>query len=312
MMEGQDMTAVATALATMAMIIGAGWLLGHRGTLGTGGLPVMGRICFTVATPCLLFTTVAHANLDLLVSRSALVAAVTATACALVAIVMLALVWHRGAGDVVVGTLAASYVNAGNLGLPLAVYLLGDAVAVVPPLLFQLLVIAPIAFTVLDTHRATTSPGLRGIAAQTVRNPIIVGSLSGLFLAALPWTLPALLFGPFTLIGAAAAPLALLLFGMSIAAPRAGGEATRRRELVLVTVLRTVVSPCLALLLGHLLGLHGPALLTVVTMAALPTAQNVLVYATQYRRGQALARDAGIVTTILAVPLLLIIAAALG
>jgi predicted permease len=47
-------------------------------------------------------------------------------------------------------------------------------------------------------------------------------------------------------------------------------------------------------------------------MAALPTAQNVLVYATQYGRGQALARDAGMVTTTLAVPLLLIIAAALG
>jgi len=306
------MTAVATALATMAMIIGAGWLLGRRGTLGTGALPVMGRICFTVATPCLLFTTVAHANLHLLLSRAALVAAATATACALVAIVMLALVWHRAASDVVVGTLAASYVNAGNLGLPLAVYLLGDAVAVVPPLLFQLLVIAPIAFTVLDSHGPTTSPGLVGIAAQTVRNPIIVGSLSGLLLAALPWTLPALLFGPFTLIGAAAAPLALLLFGMSIAAPRAGGEATRGRELVLVTVLRTVVSPCLALLLGHLLGLHGAALLTVVTMAALPTAQNVLVYATQYGRGQALARDAGVLTTVLAVPTLLIIAATLG
>ena len=77
MMEGQDMTAVATALATMAMIIGAGWLLGHRGTLGTGGLPVMGRICFTVATPCLLFTTVAHANLHLLISRSALAVSYT-------------------------------------------------------------------------------------------------------------------------------------------------------------------------------------------------------------------------------------------
>ncbi|HEY5482445.1 MAG TPA: hypothetical protein VIK31_01355 [Propionibacteriaceae bacterium] len=59
----------------------------------------------------------AHTNLRLLLSRSALVAAVTATAAALIA---------------VVGTLAASYVNAGNLGLPLAVYLLGDAVAVVP------------------------------------------------------------------------------------------------------------------------------------------------------------------------------------
>jgi len=306
------MAAVFTALGTMAAIIGAGWFLGHRGTLGAGGLPVLARVCFAVATPCLLFVTVAHANLHLLLSRSALIAGVSATVVALCAIVMLALVWRRAAADVVVGTLAASYVNAGNLGLPLAVYLLGDAVAVVPPLLFQLLVIAPIAFSVLDARLSTARSGVRGIVTRTFGNPIIVASLSGLLLAALPWKLPVVMLGPFALIGAAAAPLALLTFGMSIAVPRAQGEATRPRELVLVAVLRSVVSPMVALLLGHALGLEGTALLAVVAMAALPTAQNVLVYATRYGRGQALARDAGVLTTTLAVPALLIIAAMLG
>jgi len=77
-------------------------------------------------------------------------------------------------------------------------------------------------------------------------------------------------------------------------------------------MLRTVVSPALALILGRTLGLDHGALLAVVAMAALPTAQNVLVYATQYGRGQVLARDAGMVTTTLAVPVLLIIAVTLG
>src|SRR5450631_597360 len=306
------MAAVFTALGTMAAIIGAGWFLGYRGTLGAGGLPVLARVCFAVATPCLLFVTVAHANLHLLLSRSALIAGVSTTVVALCTIFMLALVWRREAADVVVGTLAASYVNAGNLGLPLAVYLLGDAVAVVPPLLFQLLVIAPIAFSVLDARLSTARSGVRGIVTRTFGNPIIVASLSGLLLAALPWKLPVVMLGPFALIGAAAAPLALLTFGMSIAVPRAQGEATRPRELVLVAVLRSVVSPMVALLLGHALGLEGTALLAVVAMAALPTAQNVLVYATRYGRGQALARDAGVLTTTLAVPALLIIAAMLG
>ena len=306
------MEAVVTALGTMAAIIAAGWFLGRHGTLGPGGLPVLARACFAVATPCLLFGTVAHADLQLLLSRSALVSALSTTTVALVAVVVLAFLWRRAAPDVVVGTLAASYVNAGNLGLPLAVYLLGNAVAVVPPLLFQLLVIAPIAFTVLDAHLSTARPGLRGIVTRTLRNPIIVASLTGLFLAGLPWKLPEVIFGPFSMIGAAAAPLALLTFGMSIAIPRTEGETTRPRELVLVAVLRTVVSPSLAFLLGHALGLDRNALLAVVAMAALPTAQNVLVYATQYGRGQALARDAGVVTTTLAVPALLVIAAMLG
>jgi predicted permease len=72
------------------------------------------------------------------------------------------------------------------------------------------------------------------------------------------------------------------------------------------------VHPALAIGLGTLLGLHGEALLAVAVVSALPTAQNVLVYAIQYRQGAALARDAGLVTTILAVPSLLVIAAVLG
>jgi predicted permease len=47
-------------------------------------------------------------------------------------------------------------------------------------------------------------------------------------------------------------------------------------------------------------------------VSALPTAQNVLVYAIQYRQGTALARDAGLVTTVLAIPALLVVAALLG
>ena len=152
----------------------------------------------------------------------------------------------------------------------------------------------------------------RAVLGRTIRNPIIVGALTGLTLAALPVRLPEALFGPFTLIGAAAAPLALLTFGLSLAVPRTTGEQPVRRELVLVVALRSVVHPALAAAIGIALGLEGRTLLAVTAMAALPTAQNVLVYAMQYGRQQALARDAGLVTTVLAVPVLLVITALLG
>jgi hypothetical protein len=309
---------------------------------------VLARVVFTVATPCLLLVTVAHADLHLLLSRSALVTALSTTTVALVAVAVLRGLWHRPAADVTVATLASSYVNAGNLGLPLAVYLLGDAVAVVPPLLYQLLILAPIAFAVLDARSpdpadpagtsaspvAASGPGAtsgptsgpspsprprprgllaaRAVLVRTLRNPIIVGALTGLALAALPWRVPEVLFGPLGLIGAAAAPLALLTFGMSLAVPRTLDARPVRRELVLVVTLRSLVHPLLAAGIGTALGLEGATLLGVTAMAALPTAQNVLVYAMQYGRQQPLARDAGLVTTILAVPVLLVVTATLS
>ena len=106
--------------------------------------------------------------------------------------------------------------------------------------------------------------------------------------------------------------MALVAFGMSLAVRRPAGRRWISRELGLVMVLRAVVHPVLAAVVGHALGLDRPALLAVVTMAALPTAQNVLVYALQYGRGQALARDAGLATTLLTIPVMLVIAATLG
>lgn len=325
------MSAVLTTLGTMGAIIALGWALGRRGTLGEHAPAVPARAVFTVATPCLLFVTVAHADLRLLLSRSALATAISTLAVALIAIAVLRGLWRRPAAEVAVGTLAASYVNAGNLGLPLAVYLLGDAVAVVPTLLCQLLILAPVAFAVLDARAAPAAEATgprpstgtrparlpltriaRDVITRTARNPIIVGTVSGLVVSALPWTLPEDLYRPFSLVGAAAAPLALVTFGMSLAVPRLTRERAPRRDLVLVVVLRNVIGPVLAWLVGTLLGLSGAALLAVVAMAALPTAQNVLVYAMQYGRGQALARDAGLVTTILAAPALLVITALLG
>lgn len=301
------MGAVVTALGTMGAVVALGWFLAHRGILGDRAAPVLARVVFAVATPALLLTTVAHADLHLLLSRQAVVTWTSTIVVAVVAVLVLRLALRRPSADVTVGTLASSYVNAGNVGLPLAVYLLDDAVAVVPTLLFQLLVLAPVAFAVLDR-------GSRGgsVLRRTLNNPIIVATLLGLVLAALPWHLPEVVFEPFRLVGAAAAPLALLTFGMSLAIPRTVDTAAPRADLALAVGLRTLLHPLLAWGLGTALGLPPQALLAVVAMASLPTAQNVLVYAMQYRHGEALARDAGLATTVLCVPVLLVVAATLG
>ncbi|WP_273653476.1 AEC family transporter [Cellulomonas fimi] len=342
------MGAVLTALGTLTAVVVAGWVLGRLRVLGPHASAVLARLVFTVATPALLLVSIGRTDLHVLASRAALATWTSTAAVAVLAALVLRFALRRDAGDVTIGTLASSYVNAGNLGLALAVFLLGDPVAAVPTLLFQLLVLAPVAFTVLDARRAhgvgtppraAREPGapdverdlapddgadpapvprprraaaaVRATARRTLTNPIIVGTLAGLVLAALPWKLPDVVYGPFELVGATAAPLALLTFGMSLAVPATDRERAPRPDLTLAVVLRSVVHPALAALVATAFGLHGEARLAVIAMAALPTAQNVLVYAIQYGRGQALARDAGLVTTLLALPVLLVVTAVL-
>jgi malonate transporter and related proteins len=212
-----------------------------------------------------------------------------------------------------IGALCSSYVNSGNLGIPIAVYVLGDATLVAPVMLFQLLVMTPIGLTAIDFARAgeRTSVWLRILAP--FRNPIVICSLIGVGLSLTGWRIPAPVLEPITLLGHLSVPTVLLAFGISLrgsALPAGGAE----RWPVLVSVgLKLVVHPMIAWAIGAgLFGLTGPSLFAAVVLSALPAAQNVFVYASSYNVGVRLARESILLSTILSVPVLFTVTALLG
>ncbi len=310
------MSAVLSALATMAVIAFAGWVLATFRVLGEGAQQVLARLVFALATPSLLITTIGEADLALLLTRTAATTWVSTLTVATAAVVIFGVLLRRGRGQTTVASLAASYVNAGNIGIPVAIYVLADALAVVPTMLMQLLVLAPVAYAVLDTAGASR----RELLLRPLRSPLTIGALIGLTLAVVPWTPPDAVLQPLRLVGTTAAPLALLTLGMSFAPKRRGQtpgtdpaappdarEAGSRGHWVdvsIVATLRAVVHPALTFAVANALGVDEEHMLGVVLMAALPTAQNVLVYALQFDRGLRIARDAQVITTALSVPLL--------
>lgn len=74
----------------------------------------------------------------------------------------------------------------------------------------------------------------------------------------------------------------------------------------LAVALKTLAQPVVAYLVArYALGLPQPTVLACTVTAALPTAQNVFVYAVRYDRGVVLARDAVLLSTVAAVPVLI-------
>ena len=143
------MTGVLEGFLVIGVVVAVGYLIGRAGLLGPDATRVLSRTAFFVATPALLFTTLARADIGAVFSSALLVTAVTSTVACLL-FVPIGLARRRPAGEIAVGSMASGYVNAGNLGLPIAVYVLGDAAAVAPILLFQLAVLTPVFTTLLD------------------------------------------------------------------------------------------------------------------------------------------------------------------
>jgi predicted permease len=265
-----------------------------------------------VAGPALLFTTLARANLSVLFSARLVVTALSTAAVAGV-FVLVGAVRRWGVGRTTIGALCSGYVNSGNLGIPIAAYVLGDASLVAPVLLFQVVLVTPIALTVLDLSGMGEKGTVWRRLLTPLRNPIAVGSLSGVVVSAAGWHLPGPFMNPLTLIGNMSVPAALLVFGMSLHGSAAPGRG-RDRQLVLLSVaLKCLGQPAAAwALASYVFGLHGAPLLDVVVTSALPAAQNLFTYASRYRIAESLARESILLSTVVSVPVLVGVAAVLG
>ena len=306
------MAGVLIGFAIIGSVIAVGYVVGRLGGLGPTATVVLGRAAFFVFLPALLFSVMAEADLAELFSALLPVSAIAALSCMLAFVLLARLLWRRGAPALTIGALASGYVNANNIGLPVAAYVIGDPTLVAPVILLQLVVFAPIALTILDV---TTSGRLSigRVLTQPVRNPLIIASVLGLVVALIGVDLPDPVVEPFRLLGAAAVPTVLFVFGLSLHGRRILEPGSGRRDVLLAVILKSIVMPLVAWGVGALVfGLEGVALFTVVVLAALPTAQNVYTYAARYQTAMPLARDSGLITTALAVPILIVIAALLA
>src|SRR3954468_16891802 len=176
------MTGVLIGFGIIGAIIAAGYGIGRSDLLGPGAGRVLGRLAFFVLSACLLFTVLADADVHTLFSSLLLVSVVAALASALAFAGVALLVWKRKVPEAVVGALGSGYVNANNIGLPVAVYVLGDPAYSAPVILLQLILLAPVALTLLDISTSGRVSVSR-ILLQPVRNPLIIGSALGLVVA---------------------------------------------------------------------------------------------------------------------------------
>ena len=308
------MQGVLAGFATITIVIGLGFLLAQLKILDATAQGVLTRVAFYVASPALMITVLGGTDIHRLFSANLIASLGSVAVVATTAVVLARLLWKREAGDAVIAAFSAAYVNAANLGLPIAAYALGDAALVAPMLLAQLVILQPSGLAVLDTITYVPAPGTSARRlllirlSQPFRNPLAVGSLIGLVLALTGIKLPVIINAPLTLVGGIAVPSMLLAYGISMRLGPPPGAGEPRIQIAILATLKLVVQPVVAYLIGaYLVGLTGHDLLAVSVIAALPTAQNIFTFALRYDRGMILARDMIFVTTVLSVPVILII-----
>ncbi|WP_278257749.1 AEC family transporter [Nocardioides convexus] len=307
------MGGVLEGFATLAVVIALGALLAHVGIIDLTGQRSLSLTAFYVASPALLVTVLEDSDPSRVLSGP-LVATAAGVVVSAGLVVALALSRRRDPGTTVIAMLCAAYVNAGNLGIPIAAYALGDAALVVPALMMQS---ARPAAARADRARRGHQP----TAALDRQDPVPPGHQPADD-RLLPRPRPRdhrlrvcreRCTSRWSLVGGMAVPAMLIAYGVALRLGPLPGRGVAPEVLASVAVLKMVVQPVAAYLVGRFaVGIEGHDLFAVTLLSALPTAQNVFVIATRYDRGTLLARDAIFVTTLASVPVAVVISALLA
>lgn len=306
------MSGILTGFSTIGAIIVLGVLLGHFGVLDVQAQRLLSRLAFYVANPALMVTVLGDTDISAVLSAGLPASLGGVAATAVVQIIVCRFLWKTGRAESTVGAFCAAYANAGNLGLPIAGYVLGDASLVAPMLLTQLLVLQPVGITVLDLSTGDGPRTWRKVVTTPLTNPLLIGSLAGVLLSLLDWQLPAPVRDPLELVGGMSIPAMLLAYGLSLRFGPLPGKGGRLAQTGFTVFLKLAVQPLATFVLArYALGLDDAGVLAVTVIAALPTAQNVFVLASRYGTGVVLARDCVFLSTVLSVPALFAIVALL-
>ena len=309
------MTSVLSGFFTIWMVIGVGWFLAHVKVFTVENQLQMSRLSFFVGSPALLFTLLQRADLKRLFSEGLLASLIAIAVAAAVYLVLAAVIFKPSPGDKVIGTFASCYVNAGNLGIPIATFVLHDASWLAPILLVQVALLQPLGLTVLDVLAARESGSGASLARNLTlpfRNPMTIGTLLGLAANLFNVDIPAVVQQPLDLLAGLAVPTMLLAFGIALRRGPVPGKGPLLAETLTLSLIKLVLQPLVAFVMARVLGLDAAATLAVTVIAGLPTAQNVFVHSVRYDRATVLARDVIFITTIASIPTITLIAGLIG
>jgi malonate transporter and related proteins len=304
-----------TGYATIGILILVGVACGQFGVLTTQHQQMMSKLALLVASPALMLTMIEKADLSRVFARSFIANAGAIIVAGLLYLVLAFLFFRPPPAERTMGTLLACYTNAGNLGLPVAAYALGDPTWIAPVLLVQVAVLQPLALAHLDYRRARENGGSVPVARLVtlpIRNPLTVGCLAGLGLNLAKISLPGVVEAPLVMLGGVAVPTMLLAFGISLRLdprPKRGAESL---ESYVISLIKVGVQPLTAFLISRY-ALHLPehTVRAVTVIAALPPAQNIYVFGMRYGVWELFARDTIFRTTAVSAAVILVLAALL-
>ncbi len=281
------MSEIATIALPFFGLVFLGYGIGRWGPVKREGFAGLEFVVRYFALPMLYFQLLARTPFDQLMTWSFVLTTTFATYCAFAIAFSFAALINRGrVAEATVAGLAGSYSASAYLAPGLTLAAFGSAAGAPTALVvafdgIMLLILTPLMMALGTTERASSLTTLRRIGMDVAIQPLLLAALAGFVVSGIGLGLPRPVDAFVSLLGQAAAPAALIVFGLVLSERPVGRVPA---DVPVLIGIKLVVHPLIAyLLLGWIGGFDRIWVATAILIAALPPAADVLAIARRYR-----------------------------
>ncbi|MGB0662630.1 MAG: AEC family transporter [Pontibacterium sp.] len=314
------MVSIFASTAPIFVIIGFGFLIVKAGLLPRDAVPVLGRFVLFVAMPCMVFGTLVKMDLREIFNPHYFGVYALGSLAAFVLIYLLArFVLGRNKTLTPLLALGSSASNSVFFGYPVLLQLFDPAPteAFTMALMVENLVMFPLAFILLELSQREESDKpvnflqmIGGVAKRVSGNPVLFAIIAGVFASLIDLQLPDMIDRSLSMVGAATAPVALIVIGGSLVG---AGVHSSYTDISLVSAAKLLIHPLMVFIAALLIpGLSAELILAAMVFAAMPMISILPIIATAYRYNQACASIVLVATLAAFVSIPVILAAVSG
>ena len=272
----------AVTLPFFALIL-LGYIAARRDWVPTSAVPAFNGFLLYFAVPAMLFRFAANTPFEELVNLRFFAAWGLA---GIVVVLVVAAVARRFTDlrNAAFFGMASAVSNAGFMGVPMLVALLGEGAAapVILVIAADLLIISTLGLTIVELGGAKAErrrERIREAALRIALNPFLIAMLLGALFSRMQWSLAVPVAGIVKLLAEAAGPCALFAIGVSLVRP----DARLREPLIALPIAaKLLLHPLAAWLAMRLFGIDPFSAMVAVLVAALPSAGWVFIFAVRY------------------------------
>ncbi|MFD9333362.1 AEC family transporter [Streptomyces sp. NPDC060028] len=278
-------------LVPVFLAFGGGVLLARRKIVPAEASKVFADYAFLFAVPCYLFGNIYASDLGALFNWRAIGGYAATAALAVVAVALAATAYGvREPRAVALRVMAGVQVNTAYFAVPVFITFFGTAAPIFPVLLFQVCVLSLVVIAIMELGRS--GPGAGGPGRRLARavgaslaTPLVLACNAGILLNLLSVHVPKVVLDGAAFVGDSASPVALFALGLHLGGVGLDLRGTTREEAAIL-VFKCLVFPLLAwAVCGALFGVRGDWLTYLVLIAAMPTPQNLFIFAQRYDVG---------------------------